>query len=70
MEYSWKHERFKSEVMNNEEYEKLYSEFMKNYSLGSTSGEQVGEPSIEIEDVGIPYRRSPGKANGGNAGDT
>lgn len=26
-----------------QEYEKLYSEFMKNYSLGSSTGEQVGE---------------------------
>ena len=26
-----------------EQYEKLYSDFIENYSLGSTTGEQVGE---------------------------
>ena len=45
-----------------EQYEILYSEFMKNYALGATSGEQVGELVAKLAGFYPNYNLAMAKA--------
>lgn len=45
-----------------EPYEQLYSDFIKNYSLGSTTGEQVGELVARLAGYYPNYNQAMAKA--------
>lgn len=50
-----------------QEYEQLYSDFIKNYSLGSTTGEQVGELVARLASYYPNYNAAMAKAERGYA---